>query len=184
MVRPAARDHEATRARPTRRGRDMAIMTEAPGLKRKRNQDGTLRYYWEARTDLVKRGYRPTVVRLHYPDTSDGERQRAARCRILWAEMLSWVSNGGAFPRRGYDGSVASLCNLYQTDESSPYRRAKWNAQRLYDQSIKIIVRSVGARQVRQLIGPDFARWHVKWAEPAGEGKPPRLTRAKHCIDA
>ncbi len=112
-----------------------------------------------------------------------GARQRAARCRILWAEMLAWASNGGAFPKRGYDGSIGSLCNLFQTDDGAPYKRAKWNAQRLYDGCFKIIMKSVATRQVRNLIGPDFARWHEKWAEPAGEGKPRRMTRAKHCMD-
>jgi hypothetical protein len=159
------------------------VMTEAPGLKRKRNQDGTYRWYWEARTDLVKRGYRPSMVRLHYSETEDGGHQRAARCRILWAEMLTWASNGGAFPKRGYDGSIGSLCKVFQTDDGAPYKRAKWNAQRLYDGCFKIIIKSVATRQVRNLIGPDFARWHEKWAEPAGEGKPRRLTRAKHCMD-
>jgi len=106
-------------------------LKKSPGLKRKPNKDGTLRYYWEARTDLVKRGYRPSTVRLHYPETPEGIRQREARCRILWAEMLAWAANGGAYPKRGYDGSFGSLCNLFQTDEGSPYKRAKWNAQLL-----------------------------------------------------
>jgi hypothetical protein len=158
------------------------VTTDASGLKRKRNQDGTFRYYWEARTDLVKRGYRPSSVRLHYPDTPDGDLQRSARCRMLWAEMLSWASHGGAYPQRGYDGSLGSLCRLFQTDEGSPYRRAKWNVQRLYDGTFKIILATVANRQVRNLIGPDFARWHEKWAEPTGEGRPRRLTRAGHCM--
>jgi hypothetical protein len=38
-------------------------------------------------------------------------------------------------------------------------------------------------RQIRALIGPDFARWHEKWAEPKHEGAPRRMTRAKHCMD-
>jgi hypothetical protein len=161
----------------------MAMTPEAPGLKHKRNQDGTSRWYWEARTDLVKRGYRPSMVRLHYPETDDGARQRAARCRILWAEMLAWASNDGAFPKRGYDGSIGSLCNLFQTDDGAPYKRAKWNVQRLYDGCFKIIMKSVAGRQVRNLIGPDFARWHANWAEPKAEGQARRMTRAKHCMD-
>src|SRR5215213_6540348 len=116
------------------------VTRDAPGLKRKRNQNGSVRHYWEARTDLVRRGYRPSVVRLHYPETAEGDRQRAARCRILWAEMLAWEANDESFPKRGYDGSLGSLCNVFQTEETSPYRRAKWNVQRLYDGSIKIIL--------------------------------------------
>ncbi|MBN8934793.1 MAG: site-specific integrase [Rhizobiales bacterium] len=131
----------------------------------------------------MKRGYRPGNVRLHYAETPDGELQRAARCRILWAEMLAWEAGNGAFPARGYDGTVRSLCNLFQTDEFSPYKKAKWNSQRLYDQYSKIIVNTVGDRVVRALLGPDFMRWHTKWGEPKAKGKPPRLARAKHAMD-
>jgi hypothetical protein len=159
------------------------VTTDAPGLKRKRNDDGTFRYYWQARTDLVKKGYRPSSVRLHFAETSEGVAQRAARCRILWAEMLAWATNDGVLAARGYDGTIGSLCNQFQTHDASPYKRAKWNSQRLYDQCIKIICNTVGARAVRDLIGPDFTRWHTKWGDPKAEGKPRRLTRAKHCMD-
>jgi len=160
------------------------VTTDAPGLKRKRNDDGTFRYYWQARTDLVRKGYRPSSVRLHFAETSEGLGQRAARCRILWAEMLAWAANDGVLAARGYDGNIGSLCNQFQIHDASPYKlRAKWNTQRLYDQCIKIICNTVGARAVRDLIGPDFTRWHTKWGDPSAEGKPRRLTRAKHCMD-
>jgi hypothetical protein len=160
------------------------VTTDAPGLKRKRNDDGSFRHYWQARTDLVKKGYRPSSVRLHYPETSEGITQRAARCRVLWAEMLAWAVNDGELKGRGYDGSIGSLCNIFQTHDASPYKmKAKWNSQRLYDQCIKIICSTVGARAVRDLIGPDFTRWHTKWGDPAADGKPRRMTRAKHCMD-
>ena len=77
------------------------VITEAPGHKRKPNKDGSFRHYWEARTDLAKRGYRPSVVRLHYPDTPEGKLQLAARCRILWAEMLAWDAHAGSLPKYG-----------------------------------------------------------------------------------
>jgi integrase len=152
---------------------------DAPGLKIKKNKDGSLRYYWEARTDAVKRGYKPSNVRLHYDD----EMQRAARCRVLQAEMLSWLANGDQFPKRTYDGTMASLARLFASDEDSPYQACKWNTQRLYDGGIRVINATVGTRVVRELLGPDFTRWHRNWGKPAAEGKPPRLHRAKHTID-
>lgn len=39
---------------------------KAPGLKSKPNRDGSRRFYWCARSDLVKAGYRPPTVRLPY----------------------------------------------------------------------------------------------------------------------
>ncbi|MBY4589395.1 integrase [Rhizobium redzepovicii] len=158
-------------------------MTDAPGLKRKRNKDGTFREYWEARADLVKRGYRPSSVRLHYPVTSEGRTQLAARCRILQAEMLAWAANGEhAAP--GYDGTIKSLSRLYQTNADSPFQSIKWNSRENILKSLIIIEATVGARQVGKLLGPDFKRWHASWGEQKAPGKPPRPWRAKHAMDA
>ncbi len=155
------------------------VKSDAPGLKVKKNKDATLRYYWEARTDAVKLGYKPTSIRLHYDD----ELQRAARCRILQAEMLAWLSAGNKFPVRRFDGTIGSAADLFASDQDSPYFGCKWNSQRLYDQGIKIIKSTVGARVVRELVGSDFQRWHRNWAKPATEDGPPRLHRAKHTMD-
>jgi hypothetical protein len=46
------------------------VNANAPGLKCKRNKDGTFRWYWEANRAAVKRGYQPAVVRLFYDDTA------------------------------------------------------------------------------------------------------------------
>lgn len=155
------------------------VKSDTPGLKVKRNKDGSLRYYWEARTDAAKLGYRPSSIRLHYGD----EGQRAARCRVLQAEMLAWLAAGNQFPARRYEGTIGSLADLFASDEDSPYRACKWNTQRLYDQGIKIIKATVGARAVRELVGTDLQRWHRNWAKPPAEGKAPRPHRAKHTMD-
>jgi hypothetical protein len=59
------------------------------GYKCKANRDGTWREGWEARHDLVKRGYRLSWVRLYYPDTIDGRSQLSARCKDLQSQMLA-----------------------------------------------------------------------------------------------
>ena len=157
----------------------MVKMTEAPGLKVKSNKDGSKRYYWEARTDIAKQGFKPSTVRLHYTDDD----QRAARCRVLQAEMLAWVTGGGQFPKRAYDGTLGSLADLFSTDEDSPYQACKWNTQHLYDDGIKIITATVAARAVRALTGLDFNKWHRQWAKPKAAGMAARLHRAKHTMD-
>lgn len=80
----------------------------APGYKCKPNRDGSFREGWEARHDMAKRGYEPTWVRLHYPDTPEGRRQLSVHCQSLQGQMLSWAANNGAFPKLGYDGTIAS----------------------------------------------------------------------------
>lgn len=157
---------------------------EGPGYKCKANRDGTWREGWEARHDLVKRGYRPSWVRLYYPNTLEGRRQLEARCKDLQGQMLAWAANEGSFPKRGYDGSMRSLAHHFQADEDSPYRRMKWNSQTNFDKSVKLITATVGDRQLSKLIGPDFLRWHRNWSAPAADGKPLRPWRAKHCMDA
>lgn len=154
---------------------------DAPGYKCKPNRDGTWREGWEARHDLVKRGYSPSWVRLFYPDTPEGRGQLSARCLDLQGQMLAWAVNQGAYPASGYDGTVASLARRYFSDEFSPYRKLKWNSQLHHDKCGKIITSTVGARQIGKLLGPDFLRWVASWGAPAGER--PRPWRAKHCMD-
>jgi hypothetical protein len=153
-------------------------MSDAPGLKRKRNKDGTERVYWECRTDLRKRGYEPSSVRLH--DT-DAEAQ-AARCRRLQADMLAWAANGDAFSKRGYDGSLGALARDYETDDGSPFAMLKDNSKVFIGHVLGVVTKAVGKRQVRALLGSDFRSWHKKWGEPALPGGKLRLWRARHCI--
>ena len=156
---------------------------DRPGYKRKRNRDCTFREYWVARAALVRRGYAPKVVRLHYDETPHGRRQLAAKCRTLQAEMELWAANEGRAPSRGYDGTLASLCRLFQTDEHSPFRRMKFNSQDSMAKSLKVVESTVGARLIGRLIGPDFYRWVDKWSAPKEAGGPPRLWRGKHAIE-
>ncbi|WP_436637143.1 integrase [Microbaculum sp. FT89] len=156
----------------------------APGYKAKPNHDGTYREYWAARSDLAKRGYLPKVVRLHYPDTVDGRKNLAARCRILQAEMLAWAANDGAHGVTAYDGTLTSLSRLFQTDEDSPFNSSmKWNTRDNVTKNLAIIERTVGARQIGKLLGPDFKRWHHNWGAPVREGAAPRPWRAKHLMN-
>jgi integrase len=97
--------------------------------------------------------------------------------------MLSWGANECSFPRQAYDGTISGLARRYFSDEFSPYRKMKWNSQIHHDKCGKIIVATVGARQIGKLLGPDFQRWYANWGAPGGEAKAPRPWRAKHCID-
>jgi len=157
-------------------------LTDFPGLKRKRNRDGTIREYWAARADLVARGFRPSNVRLHYPNTPEGRKALSARCHILQAEMLAWASRDGV-SAPGYDGTLTSLSRLFQVGEDSPYRSMKWNSRDNVTKYLSIVESTVGSRQIGKLLGPDFKRWHRSWGEPKGLDLPRRPWRAKHCMD-
>lgn len=65
-----------------------------------------------------------------------------------------------------YDGSIASLIDLYQKDEFSPYVALKASTKaRDYDPILKLIRETVGERQIGVLRGEDFRRWHRKWGD-------------------
>lgn len=152
-------------------------MPDAPGL-RKRPRRGVDAYYWVAMGVSRQAGDYPLkTVRLHY--ATDGE--RAARCRELTQELLEWLSTRKTRPA-GFDGTIASLIDLYQDDENSPYYRIRENTRASYDHDLKLLRRGIGARHVAELTGKDFARWYESFAAPKTEGGPRRVRRAHGLI--
>jgi hypothetical protein len=155
---------------------------QMPGHKVRRNKDGTVRHGWTARHDLVKLGYRPKWVRLHYNFEDQTERLIAgAQCRKLQAEMLAWAS-GMRSEDRSFDGTVAALVRAYQRDEASPYGDLKWNTRRTYDQVLGLIEKAFGQRTLVALRISDFRRWYDEAAKPKIEGGRPRVRKAHGII--
>lgn len=153
-----------------------------PGLKRRMNRDGRTRLYWCARTDLVKEGFTPRTVPLHYDWSDPGQRGLvAAACMKLQAEMLEWSATRGS-PQKVFNGTIADLIRRYQTDEESPYRRIKWNTARTYDQVLAGLEKAVGARALARLGLGDFRRWYDQARKPKAPGEPERLRKAHGVI--
>jgi hypothetical protein len=156
----------------------MRSENEMPGLKVRRNRDGTTRLIWVARADLVKAGFAPKTVRLHYHlDDLNDRPLIATACRKLQAEMLEWASGcrSGKCP---FDGTIASLVRLYQTDDASPYRDLKWNTRRTYDQVLATIEKAFGQRALAALRIGDFRRWYDEAKKPKTAGGPERIRKA------
>ncbi|WP_442756597.1 integrase [Methylocystis sp. JAN1] len=156
--------------------------SDFPGLKRRRNKDGTARLYWVARPDLCKAGYRPRTVPLHY-DWSDESQHSliSSACMKLQAEMLEW-SAGRKDTHRPFDGTVAALVRLYQTDEASPYKRLKWNTRRTYDQVLETLENAFGERALVCLGLKDFRRWYDAARKPKTPGGAQRVRKAHGLI--
>lgn len=155
---------------------------DAPGLKVRRNKDGTARLYWVARFDIRKSGYQPETVRLHY-DIED-PRERAlieTTCKRLQAEMFAWRA-GKRDNRSPFDGTISSLVRLYQTDEASPYRELKWNTRETYDQVLRVIDRAFGKRALANLTLADFRRWYDEAKKPKQPDRPERVRKAHGII--
>ena len=84
-----------------------------PGYKVKLNKDGSQREYWDARADLVRRGYPIKRVRLHYDQSPFGRAQLAARCQMLQAEMLVRAGNEGKIPSLAATTDQSAACAAY-----------------------------------------------------------------------
>lgn len=158
-------------------------LDDAPGHKVRQNKDGRMRHYWVARHDLVKRGYTPKSVPLHFEDDApEGRRMIASACRHFQAEMLAWAA-GDRQDYSRHDGTLKSLIRRYQKDKASPYHDLKWNTRRNdYDPSLAILERAFGARSLAALGQADLRRWYDEAKKPKTEGGAERVRRAHGLI--
>src|SRR5882724_398725 len=139
------------------RGRDMSNTEKAPGLVWRKRRNGAQAAYWIARADIVKSGYLPKSVRLHY---EPGDPMLTARCHILQAEMLTWLSEAGKGRSAQYDGTFGSLVRFYETHPDSPYFDLKPKTQRVYSTTLELLMRHKGKRCVSAVDGSDVRRWY------------------------
>lgn len=141
---------------------------EAPGLKRRARANGEV-WYWVARDAP---GYPIKTIRLTEPT----HEERAARCRLLQAELEEW--RGAAKRTLTFDGTIGSIIDSYLRDADSPYRSLRENTRRSYDLDLRILRGTCGPRHVAGLNRKDFARWHASFKEPATPGSPERIRLA------
>lgn len=147
----------------------------APGLKARPRSNGTTAYYWIAKAGKADITDYPTkLVRVHgSPD------EMAARCRVLQSELKEWLSNRGVGNSPKYDGTLRSVIRLYQQTEESSYHTVKANTRVMYDESLKLLDTSVGARRLDKLTGLDFKRWYNGFKEPAEDSDRKARERAE-----
>lgn len=145
-----------------------------PGLKRRRLANGSVSYYWVA-SNVAKdvADYPLKTVRLH--GTED---EISQRCRVLTSELKLWLSDRGKGPQPIFDGTIKGLIAVYRKTAESPYHNVKHNTRRMYDQSLDLIEKSVGARQLSKITGLDFTRWYKNLKLPSEDGGDERQRRA------
>lgn len=160
----------------------MPCELKAPGLKRRKNRDGTDRLYWSAPKSATSAGFPTCLVRLHY-SLADPLHHKLieSACRRFEAEALEWVA-GRRETRCTFDGTVACLVRRYQTDEASPYRQVKWNTRRTYDQVLRVIEKAFGGRALTALGIADFRRWYDEAKRPKAPGGAERVRKAHGII--
>lgn len=158
-----------------------------PGFKIGRVlQDGTPQFYWNAaqiRPDARELGYRNYSVRL----PSDADDETISRlCHEHTARLRAWLGDMEAktqtVPRALYDGSIVSLCRLYQQHPDSPFHEVKRNTRDSYVDSLKVIEATIGHWIVRRLAPLDIKRAHRTWRAPKIDGDRPRKKRAHSAV--
>lgn len=148
-----------------------------PGLKRRRRASGASALYWVARSDIVKAGYQPETVRLHYRDAPEDLPLVSAACLRFQAEMLAW-SSGQKQDYKSFDGTVAALSRRFQIDDESPVQEWKWNTRRSQLHIVGTIEKAFGGRALAAIGLKDFRRWYDAAKQPKKPGLPERVDRA------
>jgi hypothetical protein len=158
---------------------DRPRIENAPGLtwnKRKAGWEAR----WQARTDLVQKGWEPKSVRLwagHEPTPAIvGYIQD--RCNALQTEMLVWGRGGVPQIATPYDGTLKSLAECYQTDKDSNFRTLRFKTREHYETLLKKILSEHGDKNVKDIRARDVKGWHQAWMAPNDEGQAPKITMA------
>lgn len=157
-------------------------MTEqfaAPGLRWRERKDGTLIALWIARSDLTKKGFRPSSARLWSGKKVDEATRRwiSDECDRMTAQMKAWAV-AGKFEARQWNGTLGALIDLYQTDPHSSYRKVRPSTRAGYDHDLAVLARSVGHATLTAITGRAISEWHALWRQPAESGGKPRVRRA------
>ncbi|MET4210473.1 hypothetical protein [Bradyrhizobium sp. LA2.1] len=136
---------------------------DAPGhIWRKHTRGWECR--WQARTDLVERGFIPKSQQL-FVGQEPNETEVSFiqdQCRRLQDEMLTF-GRGGLPQMNAYEGSLKSLINCYQTDPDSPYRKLRFNVRRNVDNLLRRLVADHGHEDLGDIKGRTVLAWYKEW---------------------
>jgi hypothetical protein len=97
----------------------------APGLIVRKYGKDQWEARWQARTDLIERGFTPKSVSVWIGTQPTAAEQAAVseRCQGLQSEMRVW--GRGGTPVGGFDGTISGLVSSYLSDEDSPFHKQR-----------------------------------------------------------
>jgi hypothetical protein len=135
----------------------------APGLRWKARKYGW-QAIWQARHDLVQRGYLvPRMTLWAGSELSEVDRAFISdRCQSLQADMLLWGA-GGLQTAGLFDGSLRSLIACYRNDADSPYRKLRYRTKIYYDTLCRRIEHDHEDEQIADIKARTMLRWHEDW---------------------
>lgn len=128
-----------------------------PGLR----FDGD-RPIWRASKAAVKAGY--PVKSVNLASLAGDERRLRERCIRLQREMTEWMSSGGERRPVRFDGTFATLLQLYETEPSSSFFKLKHGSRRPYLVYLKMLRAEIGRCHIDKTDGRDVKKWFEFWA--------------------
>lgn len=138
-------------------------ITDAPGhIWRKHTAGWECR--WQARTDLVQRGFTPKSRQVFVGEepTATETAYIQDTCRRLQDEMLTF-GRGGMPTTNAYEGSLRSLINCYQTDPDSGYRKLRHGVRKNVDGLMRRLAAMHGHEDLGDVKGRTILGWHKGW---------------------
>lgn len=137
---------------------------EAPGLVWRTRKTGWAAT-WQARSDLVKRGYLPKSVTLWSgtEPTAIDAAHISTQCQQFQAEMLLW-SRGAELPPNAFKGSLSSLIRCYRTDVDSPYQKNRYHVRQNRDSMLRRINTRHGTEMLSDIKARVLLAWHKDWS--------------------
>lgn len=125
---------------------------------------------WQARTDLVIRGYEPKNVRIKkvgFEPTDLDRRFISEVCTTMQRDMLHWAHEG-EMPHHvnGYDGTLRGLIGVYQTDPVSPYQKVRFASRQNYDALLMALTRALPPDiRIEDIRPRKVHEWYREWSE-------------------
>lgn len=132
----------------------------APGLKWRKRKGGPDVPYWIASGAARKAKYPIKLANLSC--FVDDPKTLKNRCIRLQAEMTTWLA-GHKSRTPVFDGTFASLLDIYFTDPESSYRKLKPGSQHPYDIYGGKLRAHIGSRRIDACDGRDVKRWFEVW---------------------
>lgn len=139
---------------------------DAPGLVW-RERKKTWVAYWQARSDLVKRGYAPGAKKLWEgvePDDID-KAEIASECNELQSAMLIWGRERDAGGKLYPLVTVSNLIHKYQKDEDSPFHKKQYEARQGKAALLKRIDTRFGDVMLAEITGRMILSWYKEWSD-------------------
>jgi site-specific recombinase XerC len=160
------------------------IIENAPGLVWRELAAGVWRCHWQARTDLVAKGFRPKTMRLWSGRNGDLTPAAIAliqdRANSFQSAML--VFGRGGIPKvREYDETVGALIHAYRNDPDSKFTQPnglRFKTREYYDYLMRRLDKDCGHEPVTNLKARFMLRQYETWLKPDEEGKPPKTAFA------